>query len=343
VKRIMVVTNSLSGGGAERSMNLICNELFRRNWAVSLVPINSSPPDKVIPKCEIFELGREWQGGIVETTLALGAFNRIVKSWKPDVIILNCDLPELFGALLIGKHNLVVIEHASNPWGQRVVLGKVVRRILDARKTHWAAVSSHLTIWPDRRKPIVFLCNPIIAKSSRSLQSQIQALRRLVFIGRLSSEKRPADAIEIAEKSKQKLVIIGEGLLRMELERKVRREGLNVDFLGRLDEPWAEIGVGDLLIIPSEFEGDGLVVIEALQLGLPILVSDINDFRRFGFSESNYCKEVDDFVQRIQIFSHDLTPLIVSSEVSEAILKPRSIEIVGETWDLFLSEITTPA
>lgn len=336
----MVVTNSLSGGGAERSMNLVCNELTRRKWTVSLVPINSSPPDKVIPNCEIFQLGREWQGGIIKTILAIRAFNCTVKFWKPDVIVLNCDLPELFGAMLIGKHNLVVLEHASNPWGQRVLLGKIVRKILEVRKTNWAAVSSHLTIWPGKKKPIVCLYNPLISMSSRNLQNQCQPLNRLAFIGRLSSEKRPIDAIQIAKQSKQKLVIIGEGLLRAELERKVQHESLNVDFLGRLDEPWAEIRVGDLLIIPSAFEGDGLVVIEALQLGLPILVSDINDFRRFGFSEINYCKGVDDFVGKIEVFANDLSLLVVSSEISESILKSRSIEIVGDTWEAFLNEIS---
>ena len=36
----MVVTNSLAGGGAERSMNLLVNELASRGMALSLVPIN---------------------------------------------------------------------------------------------------------------------------------------------------------------------------------------------------------------------------------------------------------------------------------------------------------------
>lgn len=337
MKRIMIVTNSLSGGGAERSMNLVCNELTRRNWTVSLVPINISPPDKVDPKCEIFQLGRDWQGGIIKTILALVAFNRTVNFWKPDVIILNCDLPELFGSLLIGKHNLVVLEHASNPWSKRMVLGKVVRRILEVRRTKWAAVSSHLTIWPYGKKPAVCLSNPLIFASNRNLQNRIQALNRITYIGRLSPEKRPIDAIDIAKKSKLKLTIIGEGQLRAELENRVLDEKLNVDFLGRLDEPWTEIKVGDLLIVPSASEGDGLVVIEALQLGLPILVSDISDFRRFGFSESNYCKTVDDFVRKIEIFKSDLSPLVVSREISDPILKPRSIEIVGDTWEVFLN------
>jgi hypothetical protein len=122
MKRVMVVTNSLTGGGAERSMNLMCNELIRRNWTVSLVPINDSPADKVTPTCEIFALKRDWNSGIKNTLLAFLAFSRAVRIWKPDLIILNCDLPELFGAMLVRKQKFVVIEHASNPWGSRVPL-----------------------------------------------------------------------------------------------------------------------------------------------------------------------------------------------------------------------------
>jgi len=341
VKRIMFVTNSLTGGGAERSMNLVCNELTRRKWTVSLVPINDGPPDKVIPGCEIFQLGREWQSGVMKTVFAFLAFNHAVKSWKPDVIVLNCDLPEFFGALLMGKQKFVVLEHASNPWGQRILLGKLIRRVLQARKANWAAVSSHLSIWPNRKKPDACLYNPLMSVTNEIMQNEILVLNRLVFIGRLSPEKRPMDAIQVARKSKKKIVIIGEGPLREELERKVHDETLSVDFLGRLDEPWAEIRVGDLLIVPSAFEGDGLVVIEALQRGLPILVSDISDFRRFGFPEANYCKTVDGFVQKIEIFKGDLSPLIVPSEISESIFKLRSIEIVGDAWEAFLNNLTS--
>jgi glycosyltransferase involved in cell wall biosynthesis len=334
MKRVMIVTNSLTGGGAERSMNLVCNELTRRKWTVSLVPINEGASDRVIPKCEVFELKRDWQGGLVKTLIAFLAFNRVVRSWKPDLIVLNCDLPELFGALLLKKQKFVVIEHASNPWGGRTDLGKVVRKILKFRKAKWAAVSSHLTIWPEMSEPGACLPNPLMPASRTDFQNI--TLNRLVFVGRLSPEKRPINAIEIAKESKYKLVMIGEGLLRSELEKVVNREGLDVDFLGRLQDPWELIGSGDLLLIPSAFEGDGLVVIEALQRGLPILLSDIPDFRRFGFPERNYCVGIDEFVHTLKIFANDLSPLIVATDISESIVKPRSINVVGDVWVDFL-------
>lgn len=330
----MVVTNSLTGGGAERSMNLLCNELTRRDWTISLVPINDSPPDKITPCCEVFPLKRDWRSGVKNTSLAFFAFYRVVKTWKPDLIILNCDLPELFGVMLPRKQKLVVIEHASNPWGNRVHLGKLVRKILKIRKARWVAVSSHLTIWPGKYKPHVFLSNPLMQASRRDLQ--FQPLKRLVFVGRLSPEKRPGDAIRIAKESSIGLVMIGDGLLRAELEEMVNREASEVDFLGRLEDPWEEIKTGDLLLVPSAFEGDGLVVIEALQRGMPILISDIPDFRRFRFPETNYCAGVEGFIRKVKFFKNDLTQLVVPKDVSDLIVMPRSIEVVGDAWETFL-------
>ena len=90
--RVMIVTNSLSGGGAERSMNLLANELTKRGWPVSLVPINSGKPDQVVPVCSVFPLNRIWNGSFLNTVVAFWNFNKVVNSWKPDIIVLNCDL-----------------------------------------------------------------------------------------------------------------------------------------------------------------------------------------------------------------------------------------------------------
>ena len=161
MKRVMIVTNSLTGGGAERSMNLVCNELSRRGWPIALVPINSGPPDQVRPLCDVFALERQLGTGLINTLQAARRFNQIVKSWKPDVLILNCALPELFGATLYNSQQLVVLEHSSNPWVNRNFMGRVIRKILSFRKTKWIEGSAHLNIWPSGNKPLFVLQNQV--------------------------------------------------------------------------------------------------------------------------------------------------------------------------------------
>ena len=334
----MIVTNSLSGGGAERSMNLIANELTKRGWPVSLVPISSGPRDQVVPVCSVFPLNRIWNGSFLNTVVAFWNFNKVVNSWKPDIIVLNCDLPELFGALLFGTHKLVGVEHSSQPWGRRKLLGRIVRRILRFRKIHWAAVSTHLNIWPLMDKPNVVLQNSILLPKENKLSVDDCAIKRLVFIGRLSQEKRPDLAVDIAKITNLELIIIGDGLMKQELEKKVHDESIRVSFLGWLEDPWKEIQPWDLLVVTSSFEGDGLIVIEGLAHGAPMLLSDISDLRRFNFPERNYGKDLNSFVAQCENFRHKLHDLRVPEEISNRILEGRSIDIVSKSWEIFLKK-----
>lgn len=335
----MLVTNSLTGGGAERSMNLIANELTRRGWRVSIVPINFSPPDQVIPICDVFPLQRRWKGHFINTILAMLRFNRIVTFWKPEIIVLNCDLPELFGATLFGRHNLVVVEHSSTPWGNRAILGQIVRKVLTLRKTSWVSVSSHLTIWPTKNAPTVILQNPILQNINVQSVTVDEETSRLVFIGRLSREKRPVLALEISKRVGIELAVIGEGSLRRELEIRSNQENIAAQFYGHLENPWSEIRAGDLLIVPSSFEGDGLVIIEGLQRQRPMLLADIPDLRRFDFPDVNYCLDVESFVVRIRNFQSKLRSLLIPSEKRDSILNSRSISVVGSSWENFLRVI----
>jgi len=339
MERVMIVTNSLTGGGAERSMNLVCNELTKRGWPVSLVPINSGLPDKVIPLCEVFPLDRPWKAGVLRTTASILRFNQLVKSWNPDIIVLNCDLPELFGVFLLGKRRVVAIEHATNPWTNRLKMGKFVRNVLALRKVTWAAVSTHLTIWPQKKKPVAVLRNPVISFSGFKADIFERSISRLVYLGRLSSEKRPSLALELALMSELELVIIGEGYLRNELESKAVNKSINAKFLGRLESPWSQVQPGDLLIVPSISEGDGLVVIEGLQMQVPMLLADIPDFRRFGFPEKNYCSELSGFAERIKEYRNNLEELKIPIEISKPLLLERDLSVIGNAWEIFLKEI----
>jgi glycosyltransferase involved in cell wall biosynthesis len=338
MKRVMIVTNALTGGGAERSMNLICNELTSRGWPVALIPINASLLDQVVLKCEVFPLNRKWKDGIKGTAAALSMFNQIVKSWQPDTIVLNCDLPELFGSLLFGKKQLVAIEHSSHPWNQRPLLGKIVRRLLKLRNVNWIVVSNHLKIWPTYDEPYGVLQNPLTQVSEIRKEENENAIKRLVYIGRLSIEKRPEIALKISQATSKGLAIIGDGILRSDLEELALKDSLNAVFLGHLVNPWLEVRPGDLLVVPSAYEGDGLIVLEGLQREVPMLLADIPDFRRFRFADRNYCSSVDEFVVRIINFNQNLQGLKIPFHISQPLLLERDLRVVGTAWESILEK-----
>jgi glycosyltransferase involved in cell wall biosynthesis len=162
------------------------------------------------------------------------------------------------------------------------------------------------------------------------------SLKRLVFIGRLSAEKAPDLFINLCREFKVPAVVIGGGILSKNLLEKIRLENLDVKLLGQLVNPWEEFTIGDLLVVPSRTEGDGLVVLEALSLGIPLLLSDILAFRSFQLPEHHYCKDTVAFFNRLETFKHDLQSLVVSDQIADRILKTRRPEIIGTEWEIFL-------
>jgi len=336
--RVMFVTNSLSGGGAERATNILVNALNDLGLQVSLVAINSSPRDLVEPNCQTFELKREWQGGLTSVLTAYFKLQRVIWKWKPDYLVLNCDIPEFLGSISMGKHKLIAVEHATFPWINRIQLGKVTRKILSARKTKWVAVSKHLEIWGTHALPNVSICNAIVKPQiNRSMPSG--QVRRLNYVGRLSNEKQPLWALEIAKRVDLPIRIFGEGLLKKQLQDFGTENDIDVLFAGFVSNPWELFDKGDLLIVPSSFEGDGLVLVEALSNQVPLIANDIPDLRRFDLEDENYAENVEEFSSLIISHKNTIERFIPNESTVEKILKDRDSTVVGQRWNSFLNSL----
>jgi glycosyltransferase involved in cell wall biosynthesis/O-antigen/teichoic acid export membrane protein len=110
-----------------------------------------------------------------------------------------------------------------------------------------------------------------------------EASPTLVFVGRLSRNKRPEDCIEAfrqirARLPESKLWVIGSGPMEDEL-RAGAPEG--VTFFGRVDEEekLERLARAHLLLVPSVREGWGLVVSEAAQVGTMAIGYDVPGLR----------------------------------------------------------------
>jgi glycosyltransferase involved in cell wall biosynthesis len=102
---------------------------------------------------------------------------------------------------------------------------------------------------------------------------------RLVTISRLVPQKDIETMLKTCAVLKSKRVkfnlkIIGEGFLRRDLENLARELGVekDVDFLGRLEDPSQVLANSDIFLLTSLYEGFGLVLLEAMQEHLPMVV-----------------------------------------------------------------------
>ena len=338
--RVMFVTNSPSGGGAERATNILVNALHDQKIKVSLTTINGSEPDLVVPICETFQIDRTWQGGPLSVLFAYLRFRKIVKTWKPSHLVLECDLPEFLGSLIKGKFRKIVVLQSSKPWITRLKFGEFVRRRLQNQNALWVAVSNHFNVWHFNSEPDAVISNPLIFSNLEELihDNSQKLILRIVYIGRLSDEKQPDWILEIANESNLPVLIVGDGVMRSQLELKSKNLNLDVDFKGFITKPWELIAKGDLLVVPSQYEGDGLVVVEAIARGIPILLSDIPDLRRFDLPLEHYCLSVSEFCKRITEFRNSIGSLIVSEKLTQAILLDRNPTEIAKKWISFLNE-----
>ncbi len=336
--KVVIVTNSLTGGGAERSMNLLSNELGNCNIDTILIPINDGPEDAVKLTIPVLKVKKIWRGNFANTIKSFWKFYRILSSQRPDIVIANCDLPEFFVSITPGKFRIIVTEHVSRPWHTRKLMGIVIRTILRLRGAHWVAVSDYLRIWPWGFRPEVVIRNGILFPDRIEVK-QNQELKRLLFIGRLVEQKNPDLVIKLSRLLNIPAEIIGDGPLMKSLKAESTAIESRVNFSGMQLEPWKSVLPGDLLIVPSNWEGDGLVVVEALSMGIPILLSTIPEFMSFNLEEVNYCQDVNQFRLIAHQFRNQIEKLIPTNDKRNYALKSRDLKQISEGWNAFFKMI----
>lgn len=108
------------------------------------------------------------------------------------------------------------------------------------------------------------------------------------FIGRLTHQKGPTYFLDIARELRSKVpkirfMVIGDGYLKAEMEAKAKRMNLPIVFTGFLEGQALMKARGqlDLMIAPSVSEPFGLVILEGLQSGIPVITT-----KNTGIAES---------------------------------------------------------
>lgn len=105
----------------------------------------------------------------------------------------------------------------------------------------------------------------------------------LGHVGRFAEQKNHALLVQVAAETLRReprthLLLVGTGPLRPLIEQQVAQAGLagHVTFAGvRDDVPRLMRGAMDVFVLPSLFEGLGLVLVEAQAAGLPCVISDV--------------------------------------------------------------------
>jgi len=221
--------------------------------------------------------------------VAVLRLRRLLRDWAPDVVHAHGLRAGAFAALAGGPGALVVTVHNAPPAGAP---GRVIHAALErltARRADLVTwVSGDLGARMRRagardggRALVAAPASPAPAADqvAAARASLGEGGRPAVFAaGRLAAQKGFSVLIDAAARWQGRdpapvLAIAGEGPLAGELGSRARAAGVPVRFLGRRADVPALMAAADVVVVPSLWEGQPLVVQEALRAGRPVVAS----------------------------------------------------------------------
>jgi len=269
-------------------------------------PTPQRPPDGV----ELVRLPAVRLGGL-QTQLVVAGLRRVQRALRwADVVHVNAPTP--FGVALVGMARArgvptVMGVHVQTettthqlPAGTavlgRVLLGRAMRTWFavafaraDARVAPTAFAARMAAGWTG--KPVHVVTNGL-APGPRpaprdEARAQLPASWRtdgggelLVYLGRLSAEKRPGDLLDLMHElpPSARLIVAGKGPLAPELERRIRDERLSdrVVLAGFVPDATVPtlLAAADLALMPSPAELQSIASLQAMAAGCPVAAAD---------------------------------------------------------------------
>jgi len=223
---------------------------------------------------------------------AIFKFRKILKEEKPDWVISLGKMPNIINVLT--NNRAIVREDVYLSVGYDHLLGKMYKTLVkiffNKRAKFIVAVSRGvkedlIENYGIKREKIKLIYNLIdIEKVKKLAQEPLDLEHQEIFkkpviinIGRLNRQKGQWHLIrafsELRKKKEARLVILGEGWLEGYL--KDLAKDLNIDkdviFLGWQKNPFKFLGRSGILVLSSIWEGLGMVLLEAMICGVPII------------------------------------------------------------------------
>lgn len=283
---LLLTTRAAGGGGAERVWATIARRFAERGDRVTLA-VDQNDRDLGLDahtNPRLLVLGRSH----LASTLALA---KALRTIRPDVAMaaVSASCVKLMAAARItGSPAPVVLSyHGFEEWrtGRLAAVAYYGMPIVNRAADRIVAVSDGLrhrlvTDWGAAPEKTVRIYNPVSVDLAQAAASAADLARRpptVLAVGRLSSEKGMTDlltAFALVRRPEARLVIGGDGPERSALEAQAVALGIadRVTFAGHVD-PTPYYRTARMVAVPSRTEAFGLVLVEALAHGLPIVAT----------------------------------------------------------------------
>lgn len=288
--KILLIIDSLRNGGAEKVVSRLSASFEKSGHEVLVVTFSSGKID--YPVSQLIQLGISVNSNPIDRIIKL--FKRIYKvrnikkTFVPDVSIGFMFSANLVNAFSLQKneltistvHNILTIE-------DRKKFTKELNSYIYRRSDFIIAVSHGikndlLLKYNLNKKRVEVINNFVDVKDSSKVKLMINKNIRLISIGRLIEQKAQWHLIHVLFDLRKiypnvSLTILGEGKLKEKLSSMIKELGLEhvVELKGFQENINDFLLDSDIFCFSSQHEGFGNVLIEAMNMGLPIISTDI--------------------------------------------------------------------
>lgn len=298
-RHVAIVVTSLEAGGAQRVALNLANAFQEAGVRTDLVLVSEvaerayQPP----PGIRVVALRR------TRARQAVRALRDYIRRERPDAILAVAFQNNLLAALasrwlrprprlILSVHSTLSRAFAGHSPLRRHSL-RLATRWLYRGADHVVAVSAGaardlaqgIGVDPAR---IGIVYNPVVSPEVEEGMREVPAhpwaadrsIPLIITVGRLTAAKDCPTLLrafaEVRRRREARLVVVGEGELRTELEDLARALGVSdsVAFAGFQANPWSWMRAADLFVLSSSWEGFGNVLVEAMATGTPVVSTD---------------------------------------------------------------------
>jgi len=299
--KVWLLLGRLDHGGLERVQLNLAKAMHARGVDVSLVAgqVIADTHRELPPAVPVLEIAKSGPA-----FFPLGLLRALVAN-RPDVVFTTSNdvacLMVLLRIVLFRRVRVVVTQHLSlsgprdNARGRkRVKLALVLlaMRALVPRADGVVAVSQGvadelLRNLRLRKSQVRVIYNPIVTPQFDALMREVPTwpwpdhhVPTIIYVGRLSAEKRVDLLLEsfraVLQRTPARLLIVGSGPLKNSIERSIEVCGLEAHccLTGFVPNALPLIRNAAVLVLPSDYEGFGNVLVEAMACGTQVIATD---------------------------------------------------------------------
>lgn len=283
--RILHVITTIDRGGAEKQLLTLVSEQIRHGHQVDVFFLKG----KKDLRDEFLTLNANVYGSKRFLFSCLLFFFFLLKNSKFSIIHAHLPAAEILSSLYHRRIPLVVSRHNT----QRFIdsspkISHFLAKLVQSQATLCIAISHAVrdfllktSEWTNKETLRVVYYGEYIDKTTSRNFIRLQPGLKLLFIGRLTEQKDVQTLLHAFSQSAKEakddtLTIIGEGELFNELQTLTQELGIEsrVFWIGKVNDVNPYYLSHDVLVLPSKYEGFGLVLLEAMTQRIPVLAAN---------------------------------------------------------------------